>query len=96
MMTIQEFIDSSEFPSSLSQELHALWEDAEGDWDTAHRIVQHMSTSDAMWVHAYLHRKEGDLANSSYWYSRTRHNMPDMPLDEEWRVIATELLTKGE
>ena len=93
-MTIQEFIDTKEFPENFSEELRALWEDASGNWDMAHAIVQRMSTHDAMWVHAYLHREEGDLGNANYWYSRTRYSMPDISLEEEWKAIATELLGK--
>lgn len=58
-------------PNSLSSgHLRALWHDLNGDWDTAHSIVQAMSDINAMWIHAYLHRKEPDIWNAKYWYSR--------------------------
>jgi hypothetical protein len=75
--------------------LKALWIEANGDWATAHRIVQVLYDRDAMWVHAYLHRKEGDLGNSSYWYSRANKPMSKLSLDEEWVEIVGALLDKN-
>jgi len=58
-------------PNTLSSDhLSALWYDLNDDWDTAHSIVQVMSDVNAMWIHAYLHRKEPDIWNAKYWYSR--------------------------
>ncbi|PIE33905.1 hypothetical protein CSA56_09455 [candidate division KSB3 bacterium] len=94
-MTLQDFrtsITNGVLPHGITKELEALWEDARGNWDTAHGIVQRMNTEDAMWIHAYLHREEGDLSNSRYWYSRTRYTMLDMSLEEEWESITDELL----
>ncbi|PID56053.1 hypothetical protein CSB45_13215 [candidate division KSB3 bacterium] len=93
-MTLEEFIASAQFPDQLSEELRALWEDAGDNWDAAHQIVQSLNSRDAMWIHAYLHRKEGDLSNSHYWYSRARRAMPDIPLDTEWQMISSELLDR--
>ena len=96
-MNLQEFqasINRNTPPDGSSQELVALWEDAKGNWDTAHSIVQKMHTAAAMWVHAYLHREEGDLSNSMYWYHRVHRSMPPIPLEEEWREIATALLER--
>lgn len=76
---------------TVSKLIEALELDKKGDWDAAHRIVQEIEDSRAYWIHAYLHRKEGDLGNSSYWYSRARRTMPDMGLDEEWQVIFDEI-----
>jgi hypothetical protein len=97
-MTLQDFqtsVKNGMLPDGVTQELEALWEDARGHWDSAHNIVQRMSTTDAMWVHAYLHREEGDLSNSRYWYARTPYSMPDISLEKEWESIATELLSKN-
>ena len=69
--------------------------DAAGDWQSAHRIAQEELTPEGSLVHAYLHRKEGDLANASYWYSNAGRPMPDSGLDEEWEQIARELTGKG-
>lgn len=79
-------------PEGLRRELLALWFDFRGDWNTAHRIVQNIEGRDASWVHAYLHRKEGDLSNASYWYSRAGKPRSDLGLDEEWKIISRSLL----
>ena len=65
----------------------ALELDRSGDWDAAHQIVQHIESVDSYWIHAYLHRKEGDLANSQYWYRRARKSMPRYDLDQEWNEL---------
>ena len=68
--------------------LAALWWDARGDWVRAHEIAQSVETADGSWVHAYLHRKEGDLGNADYWYRRAGRRPPAVTLDEEWAEIA--------
>jgi hypothetical protein len=80
-------------PDSLpSQHLRALWYDLHGDWDTAHRIVQAMDDAHAMWIHAYLHRKEPDIWNAKYWYNRCGKPYPgDISFDDEVVVILTAL-----
>ena len=67
--------------------LEALQLDRNGQWDAAHSTVQPLEDSRAYWIHAYLHRKEGDLGNASYWYRRAGRRMPDVDLDEEWQTI---------
>ncbi|MGC4104131.1 hypothetical protein [Ferruginibacter sp.] len=79
-------------PTGLSVYLQAMWYDATGDWDKAHQQVDHLSDATACWVHAYLHRKEGDLGNAGYWYSRAGKKMPALSLDEEWQIIVKALL----
>jgi hypothetical protein len=76
----------------VSPLLEALWYDADEDWDRAHRIVQEISSADAAWVHAYLHRKEGDIWNADYWYSRAGRRRPAVSLEDEWRSLVAELL----
>ena len=72
----------------LKQELlKALQLDADGDWEASHQIVQQYSSLEACWIHAYLHRKEGDLGNAGYWYTRANRNKPNQNLDEEWKII---------
>lgn len=71
--------------------LLALWHDAAGDWNAAHEAIQDDESADAAWVHAYLHRKEGDAANARYWYARAGRPVPDVPLDAEWEQIAAAL-----
>jgi hypothetical protein len=72
--------------------LRALWLDAKGDWDGAHKCVDVREDADSMWVHAYLHRKEGDPWNARYWYARASRPAQDGPLQQEWTQIATALL----
>lgn len=97
-MTFKQFEESllnrEEAPSELSEVLKALWIDAKGDWDAAHSIVQQYEDTDNMWVHAYLHRKEGVLWNADYWYSRAGKKRPDVSLEEEWEQIVRELLSR--
>jgi hypothetical protein len=77
---------------ALAPPLAALWWAAKGDWDAAHRIVQDENTSDAAWVHAYLHRVEGDLGNAGYWYRQAGQPVAKDSLDAEWERIAFALL----
>ena len=81
-------------PASASLPLQALWHDARGDWDRAHQCAQDDPGRDGSWVHAYLHRKEGDLGNAGYWYARARRQMPaaSVTLEAEWTDIAQALL----
>ena len=67
--------------------LSALQLDEAGDWDGARRIVQQYYSAGACWIHAYLHRKEGDLGNAGYWYSRANRAMPQMSLEKEWKTL---------
>jgi hypothetical protein len=80
-------------PANLAPLLAALWWEAKGDWNRAHEIAQDQHTPDAAWVHAYLHRKEGDAANAGYWYHQAGCTHSTLPLDQEWEQIASALLT---
>lgn len=94
-MTFDSFKDSLNQPAApaeVSAELRALWFDAVGDWDEAHRIVQDRESVAGAWVHAYLHRKEGDESNAGYWYRRAGKVPFRGSLDEEWEQIARALL----
>jgi len=94
MITLEEFKKSVSAPAvpDLSPLLRALWHDARGDWDEAHRIAQDVEDKAGAWVHAYLHRKEGDLGNAAYWYRRAGQPVATDSVDEEWNRIATALL----
>jgi hypothetical protein len=72
--------------------VRALWHDATGDWEEAHRLAQDVEGEDGAWVHAYLHRKEGDQSNAGYWYRQANRPHASGPLDAEWRAIAAALL----
>ena len=78
-------------PESAPPLLRALWCDATGDWEGAHTLAQDVKTSDGSWVHAYLHRREGDVDNAGYWYRRAGRPAARGDLDVEWREIATAL-----
>ena len=98
MITIEEFLkmkDEGSSPDDIPLLLQALLLDAAGDWKNAHKIAQKEYNSDGSWVHAYLHREEGDLGNASYWYNNAGKTMPDMSLEEEWEYIAMDLLKKS-
>lgn len=80
-------------PDEINDLLLALWYDRKGDWDKAHNIVQDIHSQDASWIHAYLHRKEGDQGNAAYWYARAGRPTPTTSLEEEWEAMAKEMLT---
>jgi hypothetical protein len=80
---------------TLSPPLAALWWAAKGKWDDAHKIVMNEETADAAWVHAYLHRVEGDLGNAGYWYRRANQPVAKDSLDAEWERITSALLGGG-
>jgi hypothetical protein len=97
-MTIDELkstLRSPSPPAGLSPPILALWHDARGDWDAAHRVAQDIDGSDGAWIHAYLHRKEGDLGNAGYWYRRAGRAVASGSLDDEWTAIASALLTSA-
>ena len=79
-------------PAGLSPALAALWWAAKGDWQRAHRLVMDESGADCAWVHAYLHRQEGDLDNARYWYRQARREPAQGDLAAEWAAIAAALL----
>jgi hypothetical protein len=79
----------------LGAPLAALWWAAKGDWDKAHKLVQDEATAEAAWVHAYLHRVEGDLGNAGYWYRRAAKPVAAGSLETEWEQIAAALLEGG-
>ena len=96
-MTLDEFkrSTSKDQPSaSLSRPLLALWQDARGDWTAAHETAQEIEDAIGSWIHAYLHRKEGDLGNAGYWYSRAGKKMPaqNVTLETEWEELARALV----
>jgi hypothetical protein len=91
-----ELMDFAQFRKSLTNTdppdggeiLMALWYDARGEWQKAHEIVQDLETREAAWIHAYLHRKEGDLSNAQYWYHRAGQSLPQGSFEQEWEMIA--------
>jgi hypothetical protein len=96
-VTFEEFensLTSEQPPAGLSPYLVALWYEKRGDWDTAHATVQDLSDQDAAWVHAYLHRREGDEGNARYWYRQASKPFPsNQSLAEEWESMVNGLLS---
>ncbi len=93
--TLDEFretLGEPEPPEYMNNLLQALWFDAKGDWETAHELIQSVYTNEGAWVHAYLHRKEGDLENATHWYQKAGKTMPKNSLEEEWKKILSEFL----
>lgn len=94
-MTEQEFrgsLGDSEPAADLSPALKALWWQKKGDWERAHGEVQSDESTDGAWVHALLHRVEGDLPNAAYWYRRAGRDVCDGSLEAEWETIVAALL----
>lgn len=97
-MSFAEFAASTTRDKSpnpdLSAPLRALWYDGHGNWAVAHDLAQEDNGVNGSWVHAYLHRKEGDNSNAGYWYAKARRSRPadDVTLRAEWEQIARELL----
>lgn len=81
-------------PANLSQPLMALWWVAKGNWEQAHSLAQQTPTADGAWVHAHIHRVEGDLDNAGYWYGRAGKPASSAALETEWDQIASALLDK--
>lgn len=98
-MSFKEFRDSLPHntpPPRLSKALTALWWDGKADWTKAHESAQEDEGPEGAWVHAYLHRKEGDSSNAGYWYRRAGKSPSTKPLDEEWHEISRSLLGRLE
>ena len=95
-MTATELADSAAIdsapPAGLSAPAQALWLAKAGRWDSAHDLCQEIPGSAGAWIHAYLHREEGDVSNASYWYDHAGKPVPSGTLEEEWLEIATALL----
>jgi hypothetical protein len=79
-------------PAGLSRVLVALWHDGRGDWEAAHDVAQNVPDPEGAWVHAYLHRKEGDHANAAYWYRRANRPVCRESLDAEWTALVQAFL----
>lgn len=95
-MTLKEFLSSvgseSEPPAEIPDTLKALWWAEKGDWERAHMVAQDISTADGSWIHANLHREEGDPGNARYWYNRAGKPESSVSVEEERRAIIAALL----
>ena len=93
-MDFEEFVQTldQDNPPRVKPMLEALWHDRKGHWDQAHNIVQDIDGSMASWIHAYLHRREGDLGNAGYWYARAGRSRPEVDLNTEWEELVKQLI----
>lgn len=95
MKTLTEFKESLQLEQpaeNISVQLKSLWYDGKGDWHMAHAEVDQLSDRASAWVHAYLHRKEGDIWNADYWYSKAGQTRPNLPLEKEWEQLVAAFL----
>ena len=92
LQIFKESLSAAQPPGDANEYIKALWYDANGNWDKAHKLIQDINDSNASWIHAYLHRKEGDMSNADYWYSKAGKNRPSVSLYMEWEQIVNALL----
>ena len=93
MMDIINFRKSvidQRLPDDLPSYLKALWYDGTGDWKTAHDLIDQLTDPRSAHIHAYLHRKEGDIWNADYWYKRAGKKRPEVSLEKEWEMLVKE------
>lgn len=97
-MHYEDFIESlsaEKPPENMSALLKALWYDGKNNWNASHDIAQDIHDKNGSWIHAYLHRKEGDISNARYWYSMAGKNLPQLTLKEEWTALVKEFLQRS-
>ncbi|NNU33806.1 hypothetical protein HK413_06010 [Mucilaginibacter sp. S1162] len=95
MKTLTEFkasLNADQPAGGLSVQLRSLWYDGKGDWHEAHAQVDQLTDRQSARVHAYLHRKEGDIWNADYWYSKAQRTRPDVSLEKEWEQLVVAFL----
>jgi hypothetical protein len=90
-MTLDDFKELVQ-PDGLSVQLRSLWYDGQGNWQKAHAEVDQLNDKASAWVHAYLHRKEGDVWNADYWYSKAGKVRPGLSLEAEWETLVNHFL----
>lgn len=93
-MRYKDFVESlgeAMPPSNWTIEAAALWWDVKGNWEKSHELVDSLGTPFASWIHAYLHRKEGDPWNAAYWYRKAQQPIPEISLEEEFKNLVTKL-----
>ena len=88
-----ESLSKNDLPHTGSVYLDSLWYAGKGDWDKAHTLIQDVEDKNAAWIHAYLHRQEGDISNADYWYRRAgKKKRPEASLEKEWEEIVAALV----
>ncbi len=93
LRAFNDSLDQDAPPEGAGPALHALWHEGKGNWDEAHRLVRSQRNKVGAWVHAHLHRVEGDDANAKYWYGRAGRPHSSAPLKSEWEEIVSEILS---
>lgn len=89
LQTLEIEVPHSNWPEALK----SLWYDAKGNWVASHDIAQDMHNAMGSWIHAYLHRKEGDDFNAGYWYRQAGKTFPNSTLEEEHRKMVLSLIS---
>lgn len=92
IIELKESLVNNTPPPNTSVYVKALWYDAKDNWNQAHELIQNISDKNGSWLHAYLHRKEGNTGNADYWYAKAGKKRPSATLSEEWEQIVTEFL----
>ena len=97
-MNYDEFITTlkkNEPPKNISDTLKALWYDGKDDWESSHNVAQDIHDKNGSWIHAYLHRKEGDIPNARYWYTMAGRKEPGVTLKEEWESLVKHFIQQS-
>ena len=93
LQTFRASLTAEQPPNGISLPLRALWYDGKGNWTKAHELSQEDPSPAGAWVHAYLHRKEGDDSNAAYWYRRAGRPVAQQSLESEWKDMVQSLLS---
>jgi hypothetical protein len=94
LQALKQSLGADAPPAGLDEALQALWHQGKGDWQAAHEHAQKAGDEAGAWVHAHLHRVEGDQSNAGHWYRRAGRQASTLPLDAEWDEIAAALLAR--
>ncbi|MDR3716912.1 MAG: hypothetical protein P4L51_29230 [Puia sp.] len=92
LSAFKESLKNDQPPAGIGNLLTALWHEGKKDWEKAHDTIQDGEDRESAWIHAYLHRKEGDPGNAGYWYRRAGQKMPSCPLEQEWEELVRHFL----
>ncbi|MDB5229454.1 MAG: hypothetical protein JWN76_259 [Chitinophagaceae bacterium] len=94
LTTFKQSLSGGKPPENISAYLQSLWYDGKGDWKKSHEVIQDIAGNNAAWIHAYLHRKEGDIWNADFWYNKAGKKRPDMTLEKEWEELVNAMLNE--
>ena len=92
LSAFKKSLTGNNLPPALSVYLRSLWYDANDNWEKAHELIQDLKDKNAAWIHAYLHRKEGDLGNAGYWYYKAGKSIPNISLQKEWEDLVNHMI----